>query len=230
MQIGNFAEDYQGKTDEELLRLATELDQLTSEAQAHLTREFAKRGISAEQIRAFREEEELRRIGGRPGKPSPVASSPMVLGRAPYTIGPPLPAEASKAPWRPKVAGRIAFFFGPIAGALIVAISLRRMGYQQAAKKVMLLAVGAAAAEAAILFFIPESLSRLVGFGAEIAFLLVFPVFMENEFNEWQASRPSAAPSKGWNSIGWGFVGTAMFIVISLFVFFGLSALLPARQ
>jgi hypothetical protein len=217
MQIGNFAEDYQGKTDEELLRLAMELDQLTSEAQAQLTREFAKRGIAAEQIRAFRGEEELRKIGGRTEDPSPVASSPMILGRATYTIGPPLPAEASKAPWRPKVAGHIAFFFGPIAGALIVTISLRRMGYQQVAKKVMLLAVIAAAAEAAILFFIPEYLSRLVGFSAEIAFLLVFPVFMDNEFNEWQASHPSASPSNGWNSIGWGLFGTAMFIVISLF-------------
>jgi hypothetical protein len=228
MQIGNFAGDYQAKTDEELLRLAMELDQLTSEAQAHLTREFAKRGISAEQIRAFREEEELRRIG-RPEKPESVASSPTVPGKDSYTIGPPLPSETPKAPWRPKVAGRIAFFFGPVAGALIVAISLRRMGYQQTAKRVMLLALGTAAVLAVILFFIPDALSRLVGFGAEIAFLLIFPVFMENDFNEWQAAHPTATPSNGWNSIGWGFVGIAMFVVILFLVFIGLSALLPAR-
>lgn len=60
-----------------------------------------------------------------------------------------------------------------------MAISLSRMGCQQTAKKVMLLALGAAAAEAAILFFIPDVLSRLVGFGAEIAFLLIFPVFIK---------------------------------------------------
>jgi uncharacterized membrane protein len=229
MQIGNFAGDYEAKTDEELLRLAMELDQLTSEAQTHLTREFAKRGIGAEQIRAFREEEELRRIG-RPGKPEPVASSPMVLGRDSYTIGPPLPSETSKAPWRPKVAGRIAFFFGPVAGALIVAISLRRMGCQQTAKKVTLLATGAAAAEAVILFFVPDALSRLIGFGAEIAFLLIFPIFMEHEFSEWQATHPSATPSNGWNSIGWGLVGAAMFLVTSFLVFLGLSALLPTSM
>ena len=229
MQIGNFAGEYQGKTDEELLRLAMELDQLTSEAQADLTREFTKRGISVEQIRVFREEEELGRIG-RPEQPDPVASSPMVVGKDSYTIGPPLLSETSKAPWRPKVAGRIAFFFGPVAGALIVAISLRRMGCQQTAKKVMLLALGAAAAEAAILFFIPDVLSRLVGFGAEIAFLLISPVFMENEFSEWQATHPSATPSNGWNSIGWGLVGTAMFLVIFFLVFLGLSTVLPARQ
>jgi len=168
MQIGNFAEDYQKKTDEELLQLAMDSDQLTSKAQGYLTSEFAKRGISAEQIRAFRGEKKQLRIGA-PEKLESVASSATVRGRDSYTLAPPLPSETSKAPWRPKVAGRSAFLFGPVAGALVVAISLRRMGYQQNAKKVVLLALGAAAAEAAILFFIPGVLSRPVGFGAERA-------------------------------------------------------------
>jgi len=156
------------KTDEELLQLAMDSDQLTSKAQGYLTSEFAKRGISAEQIRAFRDEKKQLRIGA-PEKLESVASSATVRGRDSYTIAPPLPSETSKAPWRPKVAGRIAFFFGPVAGALVVAISLRRMGYQQNAKKVVLLALGAAAAEAAILIFIPDVLSRPVGFGAELS-------------------------------------------------------------
>jgi len=127
MQIGNFAEDYQKKTDEELLQLAMDSHQLTSEAQGNLTSEFAKRGISAEQIRAFGDEKKQLRIGA-PEKLESVASSATVRGRGSYSIAPPLPSETSKAPWRPKVAGRIAFFFGPVAGALVVAISLRRMG------------------------------------------------------------------------------------------------------
>jgi hypothetical protein len=213
MRMGDFAGEYQAKTDEELLRLATDSDHLTAEAKAYLTSEFAKRGISAEQVRAFRE------------RPEPVASSPIVPGRDSYTIGPPLPSETSKAPWRPKVAGRIAFFFGPVAGALVVVISLRRMGHSQSAKKVLLLAFGMAAAEAVIIFFIPDALSRLVGFGAEIAFKLIFPVFMEKEFSEWQAAHPSATPSNGWKAIAWGVVGTAVLVVIFLLMFIGLSAL-----
>ncbi|HEY2168150.1 MAG TPA: hypothetical protein VGJ30_00880 [Candidatus Angelobacter sp.] len=149
------------------------------------------------------------------------------LSRLTMDLGPPLPSEVSKPPWRPKVAGRIAFFFGPVAGALVVASSLRRMGYQERAKKVMLLALGAAAVEAAILFFIPEGLARLVGFGAEIAFLLVFPVFMEGQFTEWQAAHPDASPCSGWSAIGWGLVGTVLFLVIAFLVFLGLSPLLP---
>jgi hypothetical protein len=145
-------------------------------------------------------------------------------------LGPPLRSERSKAPWRPKAAGKVAFFFGPVAGALIVAISLRRMGYQQRARKVMFLALGAAAVETAILIFIPEVLARLVGLGAEIVFLLVFPVFMEQEFREWQATDPSARPSSGWSAIGWGLVGTVVFLLISFLMVLGLSPLLPEGQ
>jgi hypothetical protein len=152
-------------------------------------------------------------------RPESVVSSPIVPGKDSYTIGPPLPSETSNAPWRPKVAGRIAFFFGPVAGALVVVISLRRMGHPQSAKKVLLLALGMAAAEAVIIFFIPDALSRLVGFGAEIAFLLIFPVFMENEFSEWQAAHPSTIPSNGWKAIGWGLVGTAVLVVIFFIMF-----------
>jgi hypothetical protein len=224
MQIGNLAADYQAKTNEELLRLAMDSDQLSSDAQIYLKNELAKRGISAEQISSFREEEERYKTGV-PEKPEHIVSR-----NNSYNIGPPLPAETLTAPWRPKVAGRIAFFFGPVAGALVVVSSLRRMGYQQAAKKVMLLALGATAAELGILFFIPEAMSRLVGFGAEIAFLLIFPVFMEHEFTEWQATHPSAIPSNGWKAIGWGLLGAVLFFVIGLVIFLGLSVLLPARQ
>jgi hypothetical protein len=152
------------------------------------------------------------------------------LSRLAMNSGPPLPSEISKAPWRPKAAGGIAFFFGPVAGALVVAISLRRMGYQQRANKVIFLALGVAAVEAAILFFIPDVLSRLVGLGAEIAFLLIFPVFMEKEFSEWQATHSSATPSNGWNAMGWGLVGTVLVLAIFFLVFLGLSAVLPERQ
>lgn len=145
-------------------------------------------------------------------------------------LGPPLPSDLSNPPWRPRVAGLIAFFFGPVGGALVVVTSLRRMGYHQRAGKIMLLALAAAAVVAAILFFIPETLAGLVGFGTEIAFLLFFPVLMEGEFNEWQATHPDASPSNGWRAIGWGLVGTVLYLLILVLVFFGLSALAPAGK
>jgi hypothetical protein len=228
MGSGDLAGVYQAKTDEELLRLAMESDQLTSEAQAHLTRELGRRGISAEQIGSFRKEENLRRIGTR-GQAENVAPQ-IVPGTDSNNIGAPLLSQMSTAPpWRPRAAGRIAFFFGPVSGALVVAISLRRMGYEQIAKKVMLLALGVTAAEVGILLFIPEFLSRFVAFGAHVVFLLIFPILMEKEFSEWQATHPNTMPSNGWNAIGWGLVGSVLFFVIAFVVFLGLSALLPSK-
>src|SRR5271170_3001895 len=117
-------------------------------------------------------------------------------GARPATIAPPLPAETSKAPWRPKAVGLIALFFGPVAGAWVVAISLRRMGHKQSARKFLPLALVAAAAECAILaIWIPVALNPFVGLGAEFAFLFIFPVFVKKEFSQWQANYPSAAPS-----------------------------------
>ena len=93
----------------------------------------------------------------------------------------------------------------------------------------MLLALGMTAAEGAILFFIPDILSRLVGFGAEIAFIMIFPVLMEKEFTAWQASHPGSAPSNGWKAIGWGLIGVALFLVVLFLVFIVLGAVLPGR-
>ena len=151
------------------------------------------------------------------------------FSRLAMNLDSPLPLEISKAPWRPKIAGRIAFFFGPIAGALVVIISLRRMGYQERARKVMLLALGLAVADATILFFVPDAFSRLVGLAAEIGFRLIFPAFMEKEFAEWEATHASVMPCNGWKAIGWGLVGMVLFLLIVFVVFLGLSVLFPGR-
>ena len=151
------------------------------------------------------------------------------FSRLAMNLDSPLPLEISKAPWRPKIAGRIAFFFGPIAGALVVIISLRRMGYQERARKVMLLALGLAVADATILFFVPDAFSRLVGLAAEIGFRLIFPAFMEKEFAEWEATHASVKPFNGWKAIGWGLVGMVLFLLIVFVVFLGLSVLFPGR-
>jgi hypothetical protein len=227
MRSRDLAGTYQAKTDEELLRLAMELDQLTSEAQAHLTRELGRRGIRAEQVSSFREEENLC-SSGTPGQAENIATQ-ISPGTDSNCISAPLLSQMSIAPWRPKAAGRIAFFFGPVAGALVVAISLRRMGYEQIAKKVLLLALGVTAAEVGVLLFVPEFLSRFVAFGAHVVLLLIFPVLMEKEFSEWQTTHPNAMPSNGWNAIGWGLVGSVLFFVIAFLVFLGLSALLSSE-
>ena len=62
MKIQDLAEEYQSKTDEELLRLALDPEQLTAEANAVLNDELARRRINrVEQLKTSREEEEQRK-------------------------------------------------------------------------------------------------------------------------------------------------------------------------
>lgn len=58
MQIQELVDQYQKKTDEELLRLARDREQLTPEASSALTDELARRKIAAGRLKAFSKEEE----------------------------------------------------------------------------------------------------------------------------------------------------------------------------
>jgi len=62
VEIQDFAEEYQRKTDDELLRLVLDSEQLTPEAGAALNDELARRRIDKdEQLQAFIEHEEQRK-------------------------------------------------------------------------------------------------------------------------------------------------------------------------
>ncbi len=151
------------------------------------------------------------------------------LPEASYAMGPPLPAETPKAPWRPGAAGRIAFFFGPIAGAFVSTISLRRMGFPEKAKKVRLLTLCGSVALMTIFFFVPDAWSRLVGFGTEAAFFAIFPLIQDREFEAWQAANKDRSPSNGWNAIGYGFFGLLLYFLAGVVVFVILGMILPGH-
>ena len=62
MEIQELADEYQSKTDEELLRLALDAADLTPEANVVLNNELSRRGINnAERLAAFQEEEDQRK-------------------------------------------------------------------------------------------------------------------------------------------------------------------------
>ena len=133
-----------------------------------------------------------------------------------------------KAPFRPQVAGRIAFFLGPIAGAFISVISLRRMGHPLRAKRILLWTLLAAAILAVVLILTPDFLGRIIGIGSEIAFALIFPKLQDREFTEWQTAHPELEPSNGWKAIGWGLVGTLLFFLAFFVVGFLLALVFPS--
>jgi hypothetical protein len=135
-----------------------------------------------------------------------------------------------KAPFRPKVAGKIAFLFGPVAGALVSVINLRRTGYPLKAKRVLLWTLVGTVVFAAILILIPDALGRIVGIGAEIAFYKIYPGLQEREFDEWQSANPDLQPLNGWNAIGWGFAGMVIFLAIDFAVGIPLFLLFPSLR
>lgn len=145
-----------------------------------------------------------------------------------YSIGPTLPAEMLKSPFRPKVAGKIAFFFGPVGGALVSVVNLKRTGHPLRAKRVLLWTLGGAAVLAAILIMIPDVAGRIVGLAAEIAFYKIYPRLQEREFDEWQSANPDLQPLNGWKAIGWGFAGLVIFLVIIFAVAVPLFLLFPS--
>lgn len=136
----------------------------------------------------------------------------------------------TKAPFGPKVAGRIAFFFGPIAGALLSVVSLRRMGYPLRSRRILSRTVLAAALLAVVLILIPDVLGRAVGLAAEIASYLIYPRIQEAEFAQWQNAHPGMQPSSGWGALGWGFAGLLLFVVVGFLIILPLMILFPSLQ
>jgi hypothetical protein len=129
-------------------------------------------------------------------------------------LGPSLPQEATAPPYRPKVAGKIGLFFGPLAGALVVAVNLRRMGHADKAKRTMLLTFLLAIPACVILFRSPDPFGKFVGLAMEVGCLIIFPPLQESEFVDWQTAHKGVSPSNGWRSIGWGVLGGLLFFAL----------------
>jgi hypothetical protein len=159
-----------------------------------------------------------------------VESPSIEPGKDYSSLTPVLAAEMGKPPFEPKVAGRIAFFFGPIAGALVSVISLRRAGYPLRSGKILRWTLLVSAAMALVLVILPDALGRLFGLAAEITFYSVYPRLQQKEFYEWQGAHPEILPSNGWGAIGWGVLGVALFFVVAMAVIIPLMILFPSLQ
>ena len=89
MQIDDLARWYEGRTDDDLLRLELDSEQLEPEANIALKNELAKRGIGSERLHEFRileqhRRDELRRDPGRLFLLSRVGVGRLRFGKADY--------------------------------------------------------------------------------------------------------------------------------------------------
>ena len=156
-----------------------------------------------------------------------MSSSAIEPGKDYASIGPTLPAEAQKPPYGPKVAGRMAFFFGPVAGALISIVNLRRMGFPLRSKRILGWTVAATTLLATVIILLPDAFGRIVGLGAEISFYVIYPRLQEAEFAQWQSTHPDVQTSNGWGAIGWAILGLLGFLLIAVMVGMVLGLFFP---
>ena len=156
-----------------------------------------------------------------------MSSSAIEPGKDYAALGPVLPAERLVPPFSPKVAGRIAFWFGPIAGALVSVVSLRRTGHPLRARQILRLTIAVAAVLSLILILLPDGIGRLFGLVAEITFYSVYPKLQEDEFAIWETANPGVESSNGWKALGWGFLGLLLFLVITVLIAIPIAIFFP---
>ena len=124
----------------------------------------------------------------------------------------------NRPPWRPKVAGYVALFLGPIAGALVAAASFRSMGQPRKAHQTMfytfLLCI---ALLVPFVLAIPAGapIKKIIVLAIEGAGYSVFPSIIREDYMKWKASNPGVKPRNDYTSIGWGVLGALIYITIA---------------
>ncbi len=127
----------------------------------------------------------------------------------------------SKPPWRPKVAGYVAFLMGPMAGALVVAASFRSMGQPRKAHQTVFYTL-----LLCIAFLIPfllgipadAPIKKIILLAVEGAGYSVFPSIIRQDYVKWKASNPGVKPRNDYASVGWGLLGALMYFAIATLI------------
>ena len=128
-----------------------------------------------------------------------------------------LPVEPKRSPWRPRVAGISAMFFGPVAGGLVCAINFKRMGQEKKARLTIICSLLFTLLFVALIDFVlpdNEPLIRGIGLGVLVAGFVTFSNLQENDFETWSNQNQESKPANGWSSIGWGLLGLLVLLVI----------------
>jgi len=125
---------------------------------------------------------------------------------------------ARKPPWRPKVAGYVAFLLGPMAGALVAAASFRRMGQTRKARQTILYTLFACTVFMSLfLLGLPDKapIKPIILMAVEGAGFSIFPSIVRGEYVKWKRENPGAKPRNDYASIGWGLLGFFLYVALA---------------
>ena len=123
----------------------------------------------------------------------------------------------TKGPWRPKVSGYIALFLGPVAGALVAAASLRRMGQLRKARETLLYTlILSVAFLVPFILFIPSGagIKKIILIAVEGAGFSAFPSIVREEYMKWRPLNPDVKLRNDYLSIGWGILGIFIYVAM----------------
>jgi hypothetical protein len=123
----------------------------------------------------------------------------------------------SSPPWRPKVAGYVAFLLGPIAGALVGAASFRRMGQREKAQKTVFYTLVLCIAFLIVftLGIPPDApIKKFIQLSVGGAGYSVFPSIVREDYVKWRTANPDAKPRNDWAAIGWGLLGLFIYLAM----------------
>jgi hypothetical protein len=127
----------------------------------------------------------------------------------------------NKPPWRPKVAAHVALILGPIAGALVVAASLRSMGLPRKAQQTVFYTL-----LLCIAFLIPfllgipadAPIKKIILLAVEGAGYSVFPSIVREDYLKWRAANPGVKSRNDYASIGWGVLGALLYAAMAVLI------------
>jgi hypothetical protein len=146
----------------------------------------------------------------------------------PSLTSPSLSQPGEKLPYKASVCWLIAWFFGPLAGAIVTFISLRRIGLRRQADWTLRLTILGCA-----LYFVASMKSsyfaETIHGWRQVVWMvpgLLYFILVKGYLEEWQPS-PAAAPAGAAWSLLWGVIGLVSFAALFLIVFVGLSVAWP---
>jgi hypothetical protein len=149
------------------------------------------------------------------------AKSPVLYNFMRMVEASPSPIEtvlaASGRPWRPKVAGYAGLLLGPMAGALVAAVSLRRMGQLEKAQKTVFYTLLLCMAFLIVFILgIPSDapIKKFILLAVAGAGYSVFPSVIREDYVKWRAANPAGKPRNDWAAIGWGLLGALIYFAI----------------
>jgi H+/Cl- antiporter ClcA len=135
------------------------------------------------------------------------------LGQQQETI-----SDVSTPPWSLWVVGSIGFLFGPVASALITYFNFKWMGKPDKANWTLGLTLIGVVIYSVILARSSANEAETMGeFLGNAVSPFLYPAIQWGDFKNWELNERETY--NGWRSIGWGFLGMIIFLLLSFIVF-----------